>query len=564
MKRKFDSTKATIGIYGIKDFFNNGHPGYTHDHNITIMNQGEIITHLQLERLTRKKHDNRIDEHLDDIIKKLSEFIDIDNCDWVFADSFAGRSFISSTGKIRFEAPLFPVSLKYDLENSNIWVKSHENYIKKSGFSVSHEIAHIASCIPFFGDFKENSLIIHFDGGASLSNFSAWGKKNGRIRLIEFHWDLYRNAALFHGNPLAFNMVNCTQAELSSVAGKLMGFSSVHSFNIDIHQWLVSNDFFINDDYASSKFMKEANHKFGWNSLKFDTRDPFLQTIASSFQHEFEIAVLQKITNLQSKDRWVNLYMAGGCALNIILNTKLINENIFKEIFIPPCCNDTGLSLGAAALLESFKGHKVKKHNSYLNNFGLEKQQIDLSNKMIEEVASLINRGEIIGVFNGFAEIGPRALGNRSLIGRPDILELKEKLSESMKGREWYRPVAPIMLESNVLKVTGLNSIPELSKYMLMDFQIKSEYSDKLKGVIHYNGTSRIQTLFENQDNPFMFKLLTEIQNKYGIIALMNTSFNKQGEPIVHTSENAIDSAKIMGLNYIVINGLLHNISSAI
>lgn len=560
MKHKFDPTRATIGVYGIKDFFDNGHPGYTHDHNITIMSQGKIISHLQLERFTRKKYDNSIDEYLDELVEQAGKLIEVDNCDWVFADSFAGRAFISSTGNIRFEAPLYPKSLDYNLENGNLWLKKHENYIKKEAFSISHETAHIASCLPFFGDFKENSLIIHFDGGASLSNFSVWEKRKDGVRLVEYHWQLAKIAALFHGNPLAFNLVNCTQPELSSVAGKLMGFSSIQPVNKEVHQWLVSNDFFFNDDISSKIFLKAAKNKFGWDKAKFDTKDTFLQTIASSFQHEFEVTALKKIKNLQRKGKWENLYMTGGCALNIILNSKLVNENIFKDIFIPPCCNDTGLSIGAAALLETFKGHKVKIHNPYLNNFGLQNKQSIVNDKLIEKVAKLINSGEIIGVVNDFAEVGPRALGNRSLIGRPDSIELKTKLSEEIKGREWYRPVAPIMLEENVLKITGLAQIPELSRFMLMDFNIRKEYFDKLKAVIHFNNTSRIQTIFKSQDNPFMFKLLHVLQSKYDIIALMNTSFNVQGEPIVHSPKQAIEAAKKMNLRYVVINGVLNKL----
>ncbi|MHC1773806.1 MAG: carbamoyltransferase C-terminal domain-containing protein [Lentimicrobium sp.] len=557
MKQVLDPTKDTIGIYGIKDYSDNDFPGSTHDHNITIMRQGKIISHLQLERLTRKKYDHRLDEFIEEILNEISKVTEIEKCDWVFVDSFAGRSFISANGKIRFEASNFSKALFFNLNKGAIWLKNHEFHIKKEAYIASHETAHIASCLPFFGDFKENSLLIHFDGGASLSNFSVWEKRNNCVRNLKYSWQLYKIAALFHGNPLAFNLVNCKQEEVNSVAGKLMGFSSIQPVNLEIHDWLASNDFFFKDDSFSSIFINEAKRKYGFIIRKFDTKDTFLQQVGSAFQHEFETIALKELIKLQNRGNWQNLYITGGCLLNIIFNSKLINENLFQNIFIPPCCNDTGLSIGAASLAEYLKGNQIEQHSPFLNNYGLINTQVIENIDVIKNIASLINQGEIIAIANGFGEVGPRALGNRSLIGRPDSIELKIKLSEEIKGREWYRPVAPIMLIENVIRVTGMTKIPELSRYMLMDFKIKPEFVDKLKAVLHFNNTSRIQTIFNKQDNPFMFRLLNVLQDEYDMIALMNTSFNYRGEPIVHTPENALYSAKKMNLNYIVIDGKL-------
>jgi len=556
-KLKLIPTTPTIGVYGAKDFFQDGHPGYTHDHNITVMQGGRVLAYLQLERLSRVKYDNRIDSHMEDLLISLTKYVDINNCDWVFADSFAGRSFISSNGRIRFDAPLYPRKLEYNVQEGIFWLKDLKRLIRKKGYSVSQETAHLASCLPFFGEFLNDSLLVHYDGGASISNFSAWHKKNNKIQLIESHWKLGKTAALFNGNPLAFNLVQCSAVDHSSLAGKLMGFSSVSHVDKIIHHWLVKNDFFFKDDHSSTRFLKEAKSKFNWKSGTFDTKDIFLQAVASSFQSEFEKHSLKKISALQSKGKWKNLYLTGGCALNIILNSKINQSELFPNIFIPPCCSDTGLSLGAASILESYKGHNIKTHSPYLNNVGLSETKVLVDLDTIKKIATLIERGEIIGISNGFAEVGPRALGNRSLIGRPDSINLRTKLSEVVKKREWYRPVAPIMLEENARKVTGLKEIPQAAKYMLMDFNIIEEYVRKMEGVIHFNGTSRIQAIFKRTDNPFMFELLREVDRSFGLIGLMNTSFNAQGEPIVHTPEQAIESAKKMNLNYVVINGKL-------
>lgn len=123
-----------------------------------------------------------------------------------------------------------------------------------------------------------------------------------------------------------------------------------------------------------------------------------------------------------------------------------------------------------------------------------------------------------------------------------------------IKKREWYRPVAPIMLKKIAEQFTG-QKMCELTKYMLMDYKIKTENQKIIEGVIHTNGTSRIQTIENLSDNPFMYKLLNIMNEKYGIKALINTSFNIQGEPIIHTIEDAKNSARIMNLDGVVLNG---------
>ena len=126
----------------------------------------------------------------------------------------------------------------------------------------------------------------------------------------------------------------------------------------------------------------------------------------------------------------------------------------------------------------------------------------------------------------------------------------------TVKKREWYRPVAPIMLKNIAEKVT-VQTVNPLAKFMLSDFEIKHEFDKDLCGVIHANQTARIQTLESEKDNPFMFALLTYLYDNHGIMALINTSFNAQGEPIVHTKNDALQSAKRMNLDALVFNNQL-------
>jgi carbamoyltransferase len=238
-----------------------------------------------------------------------------------------------------------------------------------------------------------------------------------------------------------------------------------------------------------------------------------------------------------------------------VANTAIVQSQLFKNVFIPPCTEDSGLALGAAACAEWLKHGKMESHSPYLNNWGIENYKPEFSSATLQTIAKEIAGGKIIGVCNGFGETGPRALGNRSILTLADSKSLAQKLSIEKKGREWYRPLAPVALEKNTKYFTGEDTIHPLSKYMLLDFHVSTQKQKELEGAVHADGTARFQTLFKKEENPFLYELLQVLDEKYGIRALINTSFNSKGEPIVHTMEDALLSAKKMQLDGLVLNG---------
>lgn len=209
--------------------------------------------------------------------------------------------------------------------------------------------------------------------------------------------------------------------------------------------------------------------------------------------------------------------------------------------------------------MEWKKGNNIQIHTPYLNNVSVNNNISNVSNEDIIRTANIILEGGIVGVCNFNGEIGPRALGNRSLIALANDKEIAKKVSMLIKKREWYRPVAPIMLSKNVNQVSK-SQYHHLSKFMLLDFKIKKEYYNDLEGVIHFNNTARIQALNDETENPFMYKLLNYLYDNHGILALINTSFNIQGEPIVQTAKEAFDSATKMNLDALVVNNKFQKI----
>lgn len=545
-----DRNKATLAIYGIQDRFDYEHPFYVHDHNLAIMQEGKVMYFLQQERTSRRKRDNTLHIHLKDILKQ-KKLLGTDY-DLVFIDNVVGRTFLLQNGEVRFEAPLND-RLATAPEKGKCWWFGED----KDAWVINHELAHIFSCLPFFGNFKENSLLVHFDGGASVSNFSAATFINGKLLWQEYHWDFKRYSTLYNANALVFAIIGAKLPEQNAVPGKFMGFAGLGKYRPELEEWLRENDFFQDIWGKTSVFFKAAESDWGVILKSFNQKDPFIQDVAATLQQIFANRILEKLMELQQKTGTENLYYTGGSALNIVANTQIINSGIFQEVFIPPCTEDSGLALGAAAFAEWKKHGKVELHQAYLNNWGIENYGAEYSVETIKVVAELLTGGKLVGVCNAYGEAGPRALGNRSILALAGSKALSKKLSMEKKGREWYRPLAPIALEKNTKYFTGLEEIHPLSRFMLLDFAILPEKQNEILGAIHADGTARFQSLFCRNDNPFIYDLLYFLDENYRIKALINTSFNAGGEPIVHTESDALRSAKQMGLDAVVLNGEL-------
>lgn len=549
-----NNSNLTLAIYGIQDLSEDPCPVYVHDHNLTLYENGEIIKHLALERHTRLKYDSRLPGYLYRLLKQ-EKMLGIRNMDLVFVDNLIGRAFISKEGQIRFEGPL-------NEGLAGMPEKGYGYFLDKTtdAWVVNHELAHVFSNLPFHGPFKENSLHVHFDGGASKSNFSAWIFREGRLRLLEYHWDLDYLASFFNSNALTFSLVGARREDQNSMPGKFMGYAAYGNYDSKIGFWLEENNYFTGIWGRRKFFFDRVRKDWKKDIGSFDLKHPFLQDIAATFQHIFQRELLKKMEKLKAATGAECLYYSGGSALNIKTNAALLNSGLFRQVFIPPCTNDSGLSIGAGALVEWLKQGYVKHKSPFLNNWFLNVPEVEYSDTDISRIAGILYEGKAVAVINGYGETGPRALGNRSILARADSLHLSDYVSRELKQREWYRPLAPVMLESHLPYFTEDIGAPRLSRYMLTEFNIRPERINELKGVVHVDGTSRIQSLAERAENPFLYDLLKMLEEHYKIRALINTSFNSKGKPLVHTEQDALDETRRMGIKYLVVNGVLKEV----
>lgn len=269
--------------------------------------------------------------------------------------------------------------------------------------------------------------------------------------------------------------------------------------------------------------------------------------IAFDAQRMFENDFVEQVLKIKDKYNFDKIVMAGIMALNCVANGKLLigSSNIKSNIFVLPCAGEDGLAMGLAyiaagrqakSLNTVYLGRKYSFSPILLNNRGL--SLVACQDGAFAEAARMIYEGKIVCCFQNSSEFGPRALGNRSILANPALpTSAKEKL-DSIKSRESFRPYAPSVLEEcadEFFIMRGLKTSP----FMLFGVEVKEEKKDSIKGVCHIDGTSRIQTVNVKQ-NPTYYRLIKRYAEISGIPMLLNTSFNRAGEPLVETLEDAV------------------------
>ena len=290
--------------------------------------------------------------------------------------------------------------------------------------------------------------------------------------------------------------------------------------------------------------------------------------IAAALQKITEEIVLELATDLYRRTKSKNLCLAGGVALNCVCNGVLQEHSPYENIYIQPAANDAGTAIGAAYILWNQILGNPKSYimdNPYLGPEYTEeeiKTVLDNNNlkysyhENIEEVtAKLIAQGYIIGWFQGKSEIGPRALGNRSLLADPRHPYMKDIINMKVKKREGFRPFAPSILAEKADEWFRIPNKQLASSFMLFAYDVLKTKQKTIPAVTHVDGSSRIQTV-QKSSNPKYHKLIEEFEKITEIPILLNTSLNKL-EPIVCSPQDAVNTMKKANLYYLVIDNFL-------
>ena len=572
-------------ILGISAFY--------HDSAASILVDGKIIAAAQEERFTRRKHDasypfNAIEFVLDHANLKLNEVDQI---------IFFEKPFLKFERLLETYVAFAPKGFKSFCKAMPIWLRDKLfqkkmlfNKLKKHDidfkddqkiFFSDHHLSHAASA--FFPSPFEEAIIVTADGvGEWATTTVAIGKSNNLEIKKEIHFPhslglLYSAFTYYTGFK-----VNSGEYKVMGLApyGKPIYENKIIDNLIDIKEdgsFRLDQTYF---NYATGLTMtnKKFENLFGQKprNSKKDKLTQFHMDIAASIQKVTEEIMIKLVKSLKKEFNISNLCLAGGVALNCVANGKILKEKIFDNIWIQPAAGDAGGSLGAALALFYIEQKNPRKVNlnddmkgSYLGPLYSQKQIEDQLNNagakykilneetLIDKASTDLSIGEAIGWFQGRMEFGPRALGNRSILGDARSPEMQKNLNLKVKYRESFRPFAPSILKEDL---TNWFDINVNSPYMLMVANINkskiiemTEEQKKLFGidklnvkrseipaVTHVDYSARIQTIHKETNEKY-FKLIKKFKEKTGCPIVVNTSFNVRGEPIVNTPIDAFN-----------------------
>ncbi len=324
-------------------------------------------------------------------------------------------------------------------------------------------------------------------------------------------------------------------------------------------------------EFASSDFFDVVNGRFHFKDTvplrfryaeRWPNRASEYEALAGSVQAALEDAVLYLVRRIRELCNSDNFCYAGGVALNSVANERIIRESGFKNFYIMPAAEDSGTSIGAAyyglwqltqhnsqrPILHDAPGRTYSPSDVSAALDAREDVHIVYPSDVLSDAVELLCDGKIIGWFDGGSELGPRALGQRSILCDPRRPDAKEMLNRRVKMREAFRPFAPAVLLEEAGKWFEFGDTAPESPFMLRVIDVNRERKDEVPAIVHVDGTGRVQTLTRANNGRF-YELVKQFYAKTGVPILLNTSFNRMGQPIIETPVDAIECLLNTGLD---------------
>lgn len=590
-----------------------GISAYYHDSAAAITIDGEIVAAAQEERFSRKKHDPGFPkEAIDYCLNEAG--LGIEDLDAV---AFYEKPLIKFERLLETYYAFSPLGFKSYLKAMPLWLKEKlflkkllRTELKKFGpfdpkkiklLFPEHHLSHAAST--FYPSPFEDSAILTIDGVGEWGTASICIGNGASIKIL-------KELRFPHSLGLLYSAFTYFLGfRVNSGEYKLMGLapygdptsSRVREFENTIKEKLIKifDDGSIHLDqyyFSYAKGLRMVPHKKWEQLFGMKKREPEAALeqehcdLGLAIQNITEDVVLKMAKTAKELTRSENLCLAGGVALNCVANGKLQQAGIFKNTFIQPASGDAGGAPGAALAAEHlfFEGTRSVQQpdaleGSYLgpeftakdiarvvNRYNAEATQFENESELVDQVADKLNNGKVVGWFQGRMEFGPRALGNRSILGNPSDPEMQRKLNLKIKYRESFRPFAPSVLEEEVsnwfetelpspymLLVHPINksiSKPLPEDYHSMDLRTKLYHErSEIPAITHIDMSARIQTV-SKRTNPRYHKLISAFKQRSGYPIVINTSFNVRGEPIVCTPMDAYRCFMRTEMDVLVLN----------
>jgi len=539
----------------------------SHDSAAAIARDGEILFATAEERLSRKKHDGgfpllAIKACLAHAGAKL---VDLDEVAFGWQSASATRSadmrnFFTDAHPMGWWGVLRAQSVgrieEYQRDGERLF-RRHVGQPKNGFKRIDHHYAHALSAYPVSG-FDEATVVV-IDGRGAWEATSIWHGKGSELRLVEMiRWP--NSVGLFYAQFTWWLGFERFQDEW-----KVMGLAPYGGPGVDLGGFIRVSDghYSVNaplllDDLSRIEKVLGPARKAD-EPLSVRHRD-----VAWAVQDACERAELAVIKRAVSLTGSRNLCLAGGVALNSKANGLILSEKLVDRIFIQPAATDDGVAIGAALAAPVSVGLRCEEMmNAYLG-LQSEPDQIEavlrtykLSYEKLddpaERAAELLTEGKLIGWYQGREEFGPRALGNRSILADPRDVRNRDRVNNAVKFREDWRPFAPSVLEE---AGASLFENYHTTPFMTLTFQVKPEKKAAIAAAVHVDGSARAQSVTRDQNERY-YDLIKNFAAKTGVPAVLNTSFNLKGEPIVNSPFDAIRTFYTSGLDALILDRYL-------
>jgi len=542
-----------------------------HDKGAVIIEDGKVIVGITQERISRVKHDGA---HQGGLIP----FESINYC-------------LNSIGVTYKEIDLFVYSTT-ELEDKTAadFFRKYNDISYDRLFFIPHHLAHAYST--FFSSGFDDAAVIVADASGSILNFKnklhLWYEVDRTGLNPDEDWT--EGISIYHFKKNEYNEVYKKWIKYPVPIDTNEGVSvgTVYSqgslqliYEPNEHTWPAGKLMGL-ASYADDEIVKEAPEyvqdlgddiyipnnaiypKVTWESDFFSRA-----CVAGIYQREQERASLILAKIAKDKTGSENVCVAGGSFLNCNSNERILNSGLYENCYFIPPSDDSGIPLGCAWFayqkltdiaeveqLSPYLGKSYSKNDvvEALNEYpGLKYTEYDNFDLLINEISYWLTQNRVIGWFQGGSEIGPRALGNRSILASPIKLWMTGHINSDIKKREWYRPFAPAVLFEHQSEVFESDVY---SPYMLLTTTVKEDWRNKIPAVVHIDNSARHQSVTE-KNNPKFYSLIKKFYEKTNVPVLLNTSFNGPKEPIVETPKEAINTFLENNLDYLVINNFI-------
>jgi carbamoyltransferase len=329
--------------------------------------------------------------------------------------------------------------------------------------------------------------------------------------------------------------------------GKVMGLAPYGRPTIPVHEWLTIDERGVIVTNARVCRDAKASGRYVWPSAFAACAD-----LAASVQHALEHALMDAVGRLRAASSSASLCYAGGVALNSVANESIVRRGGFEEVFICPAAEDSGVAVGAAyhGLWLLTRSNTYRRLRQDAMGRVYDRAEIDRAigaapvtacplPDPAADIARLLCDGRIVGWFSGRSELGPRSLGQRTILCDPRRPDGKDTLNSRVKHREPFRPFAPVVLQERVGEWFDVPARSSESPFMLRVWPFRADKAALVPAVAHVDGTARVQTITRDS-HPSLYAVVEAFERQTGVPILLNTSFNVSGEPIVETPRDAL------------------------